>query len=284
MVCDRGSVRPENQDATLLRLPERVVQLPSAEPTERPQGGRSVLSFTAEDNGAPSGRPSDLLALVADGMGGPPGGAQASQIIARTVEEVLAHVQEFEPPVFMHGLVERCNQSILREAHARGLIGMGSTLTLVALSGAQAHLCHIGDSRCYRIRPGEGKLEQWSRDQNVASQLVEEGVLSVEEARNHPSSHALTQAVGLGKPLVPQLDSVPLSSGEEIFMLCSDGLLRVVEDVEILAAFTRQRPADSGESASLQAAAEHLLDLANRRGSPDNVTILALRLQPRDEG
>ncbi len=200
MACDRGTVRPENQDATLLWVAGRAEVLPAEEGSAPVRGDAVALEVDADGEGSGDLR---LMALVADGMGGPPGGGQASQVIVKTVAGALPGGPIADVPPFLSGLVESANQAVFELAQRHGLVGMGSTCTMVVFSGAQMHLCHVGDSRCYRIRPHTGSMEPWSRDQNVAAELVEQGVLTTEEARHHRSSHTLTQAVGLalaGKP------------------------------------------------------------------------------------
>jgi protein phosphatase len=286
MVCDRGTVRTENQDAAFLRLPAQVVRLPANGSWRELRGGRTVIPSADDFDDAADRAAPDLLALVADGMGGPPGGAQASQIIQGIVADELSGAQFADASAYLSELIERCDQAVYAEAEAHDLHGMGSTCTILMFAGARIHLCHVGDSRCYRIRPAQESMEQWSRDHNVAAHLVDEGVLTPEEARTHRASHALTQAVGLGKELTPQLGDIAMPSVEEVFLLCTDGLLRVVEEREVLQAFVRAcHESASGAPAGktyVQATVEQLLELANRRGSPDNVSLLALCLRPAD--
>jgi len=198
MMCDRGTLRPENQDATLMWASGPAVTLPTADTGRDAVSGSAVLSGDAQDHSTRL-----VVAAVADGMGGPPGGAQASQVIVQTIKAGLPTSPVPDPRAFLNALLEDSNSAVFELAHRHGLVGMGSTCTLLMLQEGQAHLCHVGDSRCYRIRLGAGRLEQWSRDQNVAAELVAQGVLTADEARHHRSSHTLTQAVGLGKPLDP---------------------------------------------------------------------------------
>jgi PPM family protein phosphatase len=283
MMCDRGTLRPENQDATLMWASGPAVTLPTADTGRDAVSGSAVLSGDAQDHSTRL-----VVAAVADGMGGPPGGAQASQVIVQTIKAGLPTSPVPDPRAFLNALLEDSNSAVFELAHRHGLVGMGSTCTLLMLQEGQAHLCHVGDSRCYRIRLGAGRLEQWSRDQNVAAELVAQGVLTADEARHHRSSHTLTQAVGLGKPLDPHCDSVTLAAEEEeLFLLCSDGLLRVYGDEEIERLLLdrivpgERSPAGTPDAeAQLTGAVRDLVSLANRRGSPDNISVILLRLQP----
>ncbi len=281
MMCDRGTLRPENQDATLIWASGPALALPSADTAREAGSGSAVLSGVGECGAA---RP--VLAVVADGMGGPPGGAQASQVIVQTILERLPAAPVPDPPAFLADLLEASNRAVYEQAQRHGLVGMGSTCTMLMLQNGLAHLCHVGDSRCYRIRSGDRHVEQWSRDQNVAAELVDQGVLTPEEARHHRASHTLTQAVGLGKPLEPQRGSAALAlHEEELFLLCSDGLLRVFGDEEIarvvLERIAAEPPPRAGAAeAQVTGAVRDLVALGNRRGSPDNISVVLLRLRP----
>ncbi len=278
MMCDRGTMRSENQDATLMIAGGTIVTLPAADRARDATGGSAAFSVGPGSAGCP------VLAAVADGMGGPPGGAQASQVIVRTIADRLPSTAVDDPLLFLRGLLEESDRAVFALAERHGLTGMGSTCTLLMLQDGHAHLCHVGDSRCYRIRPAEGMMSQWSRDQNVAAEMVQQGLLSADEARHHRASHTLTQAVGLGKTLEPHCDSAALTpDGQEVFLLCSDGLLRVFGDDEILALVRDRVVAPNAKisgASDLITIARDLVGLANRRGSPDNISVVLLRLSP----
>jgi len=276
IACDRGTIRRENQDAALLWCPGETVRLPLPHSTDNLRGGSVTLPVLPPPEVEEAPR---LFALVADGMGGPPGGAQASQIIADTAAAAIEGAETLQPAPFLLDVLGAGNDAVFTEASTLGLEGMGSTCTMILMAGERIYLNHIGDSRCYHMRPQDGSMESWSQDQNVAAELVNQGVLTPEEARNHRSSHTLTQAVGLGRALSPQEEVCDLDAPEEIFLMCSDGLLRVVDDGEVLR-HVLQRSEDAGKAGipAMRALAGEMLDLANRRGSPDNVTVLALRL------
>ncbi|MCK4304506.1 MAG: serine/threonine-protein phosphatase [Candidatus Eisenbacteria sp.] len=286
-ICDRGTTRPDNQDSVFVWLPDVALRLPDPDGSTGSACREATLPVHDNSNSARNTR-IDFLALVADGMGGPPGGAQASHQIIETVADAMEQAEATDPPAFLRDLLNKCDSDVFAWAGRLDLRGMGSTCTLLALAGTALHLCHVGDSRCYRISPAKGSIEQWSKDHNIAAQLVKGGVLTPEEARNHRASHALTQAVGLGQPLDPQIERSALIDEEEIFLLCSDGLLRVLNEREILEAFLqpvphrkdKERAAAAAVKNDMQVVAQQLLDLANERGSPDNVSAIAIRLRP----
>lgn len=278
MVCDRGRTRAENQDATLLWTAQTAYHYPASGPPADGDAQRCTLATCAADGDEGSAL---CAALVADGMGGQRGGDEASNLIVETVAGALRSMTQPPTAEFLGELCTESNRRVFERAKDRGLLGMGSTATLLCLAGSRLLLCHVGDSRCYRLNRAESTLRQWTVDQNIAAQLVAQGVLPPEKAMHHPSSHVLTQAVGLGKPLSPQISERELAAEDEIFLLCSDGLLRVVTEREIEQSLTfawTDPNRDQGDRPFLQQTAEDLLQLANERGSPDNVSVILLGL------
>ena len=282
MVCDRGRTRADNQDATLLWLPGHARLLPATDASDPPD--RRVALSTGESAGPASAR---CCAVVADGMGGQRGGDEASRLIVHSAGEQLPAVGTGDPLAGLARFLERVNDDVYAHARRRDMVGMGSTCTILCVVGGRAYLGHVGDSRCYVMPAAERTLRQWSEDQNVAGQLVRQGVLAPEMALAHPSSHVLTQAIGLGKPVEPQLSERALSEEDEIFLLTSDGLLRVVTEQEIeqaLCFYLDQSDPEGEDRRFLQQAAEELLALANERGSPDNVSIVLIGMRGPSAG
>lgn len=291
LVCDRGVRRPENQDAALFWSTEKKLRLPTDDDPPLVNGGSLIFSDDKIEKSSISKRCTpDIVAIIADGMGGGPAGARASQMIIDTA--CVAAEKKFPcvPEGWLESLIDQSDMSIFQEASAKGLVGMGSTCTALMIARGQVHLCHVGDSRCYRLPAPQNKLNQWTRDQNMAAKLVEEGSLAPEDAATHPGSHILIQAVGLGKSPEPQIEQTALTTEGEIYLLCSDGLIRVIDEREIVVSVVPYAEMDgtSGEESvggagakrPMQLAAEQLLALANRRESPDNVSILLLNIKP----
>ena len=211
-------------------------------------------AFYPEQDGGPADR---LLAAVADGMGGHAGGEVAS----RTA--VAAAVEADGPP---QGRVEAANLAVMAAVlDDPGLAGMGTTLTLAQFGpGGRLALGHVGDSRAYLLRGG--RLDQITIDDNMAQELVDQGEITKEEARNHPRSSWLTQALGFEDKLDVEASSIDLEAGDRL-MLCSDGLHGELPDGEMLSLLGSGAPSD---------AVWGLIEAANLAGGRDNITVVVV--------
>ncbi|HVM99744.1 MAG TPA: protein phosphatase 2C domain-containing protein [Caulobacteraceae bacterium] len=208
-------------------------------------------------------RGSEGFWTVADGMGGLADG----QFAARTVVEALA-----EAP--LSGDVERDAATVAEVIrHAGYLIfkesterqnHIGSTAVALLISGGRFATVWAGDSRLYLWR--DGQLTQVTRDHTQVQQLVDAGYMSPKEAAEHPMSHVLARAVGVQAEIETDMLVGEAREGD-LYLLCSDGLSRVVEDAEIAEELKGANPAEI---------AERLLALALKREAPDNVTILVV--------
>ncbi len=209
-------------------------------------------------------RPEARLWVVADGMGGHAAGDVASSMLTDTLASLEAGGSFTE-------FVDRVDDALIHvnrdiRGHADEYFGghtMGCTV-VVMLSAANVGVCMwAGDSRLYRLR--EGVLTQVSRDHDPLEELVERGVLTPEEADNHPDSSVITRAVGGQPELCLDCILFDIAPGD-VYLLCSDGLYREVERDEM-------RDVLLG-IASVQERAQGLLDLALERGARDNVSII----------
>jgi len=207
------------------------------------------------------------LFAVADGMGGHVGG----EIAARTAIDTLR--TEFGRAPTADGLVgavHQANLAVWEAGHADpSLRGMGTTLVAAALVGTEDGdrlvLANVGDSRAYRLHGRE--LAQLSIDHSVAEELVARGELSEEEAAVHPHRHILTRALGVAPDIDVDVWDVTPEEGDR-FLLCSDGLSNEVPAEQITDVLISARdPRD---------AAGTLVDLANRAGGNDNITVVVL--------
>jgi PPM family protein phosphatase len=208
------------------------------------------------------------VVAVADGVSSYAGGEVASQM---AVEIVLRAFGE-EPPELTAGArlyraVQQANIEIYDRAIAvPELRGMATTLTAVAIDGGELTGVHVGDSRLYLLRAGV--LTQLSKDHTAVADKVRFGLLTREQARTHPDKSVLTRS--MGRELIVSRDRIskPLEAGD-VLVLCSDGLHGVLADDELA------RLAADGDAAD---ACRALVDTANRRGTPDNVTAAVVRV------
>ena len=211
-------------------------------------------AFYPEQDGGAVDR---LLAAVADGMGGHTGGEVASRTAA-------ARAAEAEGPP--EARVEAANRAVMAAVlNDPGLAGMGTTLTLAEFGpGGLLALGHVGDSRAYLLRGG--RLDQLTTDHNMAQELVDQGEITKEEARTHPRSSWLTQALGFEDRLDVEAASIGLEAGDRL-LLCSDGLHGELPDGEILRLLGAGAPSD---------AVWGLIEAANLAGGRDNITVVVV--------
>ncbi|MFK7944428.1 MAG: PP2C family serine/threonine-protein phosphatase [Paracoccaceae bacterium] len=204
------------------------------------------------------------LWVVADGMGGYERGDYA----AAKVVELLGGVRTIWPTPKSLALdilsrLEDAHVDLLAEGErARGGV-VGSTVVCLAMYADHVLAIWCGDSRIYRLRRGDG-LRRITRDHTIVQELVDAGRLAAEEAESHPESHVLTRGLGVEGAFDPDFQQLELRRGDR-FILCSDGLPRVVGESYIAAIAER--------STNPALCTASLLERALQEGAPDNVTV-----------
>jgi protein phosphatase len=198
----------------------------------------------------------EVLAIVADGMGGHVAGEVASRIAINA-----AASSDLRPT----DRVAAGNRAIREEvARDPGLEGMGTTMTLLRVEDNTATIAHIGDSRAYLLRDGE--LRQVTEDHTVAAEYVAQGQLSPEEAASHPQRHMLLRTLGLTRFVDVDEVEVDLAPGDRI-LLCSDGLSEMVRDGAIGKILADGTPDE---------VVWNLVETANDAGGVDNITVVVV--------
>ena len=264
-----GKVRRENQDHFLLATLHRQMMvhgtsLPDSEWLQRPSQRLATIM------------------LVADGVGGGVGGGEASRLAAETVARYTrgamqcfhtagtANEHEFHAALSAAAL--EAHEVVRTEAEGRGEAigqpgarGFATTLTLAIAVWPWMYVVQVGDSRCYRY--WDGVLRQVTRDQTVAQELVDQGVLPRENASTSPLSNVLASAIG-GHEAKPETTVLDIPTGC-VVLLCSDGLTKHVHDTEIAEQIR-------GMTSSEQVC-RSLVDLALERGGTDNITVIVAR-------
>ncbi|MEX2502526.1 MAG: Stp1/IreP family PP2C-type Ser/Thr phosphatase [Trueperaceae bacterium] len=214
-----------------------------------------------------------VLLAVADGMGGAAAGEIASKLAIEALDDtVRRYVREREAGnqvVGLPSLLEKAIRLANRRVHGAALErrttkGMGTTLTCVAIEARTAHVGHVGDSRAWLVR--DDRIYQLTRDHSWVEEQIERGVLTEAEGRTHAWRNLITRALGTRPQVAPDTATVDLEPGD-VLLLATDGLHGVVEAEEILAEVRR--------TADRQTAVDSLVALANERGGPDNVTVVA---------
>ncbi|MBI3464105.1 MAG: serine/threonine-protein phosphatase [Planctomycetes bacterium] len=206
--------------------------------------------------------------VVADGMGAHAVGELASKLAVDSIPHTYNKLVQLPHAQAIVKSFQDANALIYHRGSAnRDFQGMGTTTTALVLLPEGALIGHVGDSRAYRMR--DGRIEQLSFDHSLAWELVRRRQLTLEQARVIVPNNVITRS--LGPEAEVQVDvggPYPVRHGD-VFLLCSDGLSNQVEDAEI-GVLARYLPA--------QEACQYLVDLANLRGGPDNITLIIVRL------
>ena len=198
---------------------------------------------------------------VADGMGGHKGGEVAS---TSARDDLLRELEGKTPSVAaLSGAIEEVNRQIYhQQEHDDALTGMGTTLSVLWMSDNFVYIGHVGDSRVYLLRDGEFK--QMTLDHSLVEQLVREGVLTEEEAQNHPMRNIITRAIGTDESVEVDVVVEERRKGD-LWLACSDGLHGLVDDRQMRDALRQYAP---------EKAADVLLKAALDAGGRDNVTLV----------
>lgn len=210
---------------------------------------------------------SGLLAVVADGMGGHNTGEVASQKAIAIISRELA-ANWTHPPIAIAKAVQAANLDIYHYAHEHPEHqGMGTTLTIVLIDDQVGLVGHIGDSRAYLIR--EGAIQQLTQDHSWVADRVRQGVLTEDEAKRHRWRNVITNALGALPEIKLDINHFEVRSGDRL-LLCSDGISMLLSDPQLLEVVSRHPPEE---------AVSRLMQLANDRGSPDNLSAIALYVE-----
>jgi PPM family protein phosphatase len=237
-MSDRGQVREINEDAVHFESP---------------------TSLEAQTRG--------VVCALADGMGGYAAGDVASRLAVETIrDQYYANPSAYIVEALCEA-VEAANQDIWQHAqHSPENSGMGCTLTASIIMDGDLVVGHVGDSRAYLVR-GQG-ITQITEDHSWVAEQVARGSLTLEQANQHPRRNVILRALGAAPSVDAALYQERVRRGD-VVVLCSDGLSTVVSDEEIGRMVRDCPPAQ---------AVRRLVDLANKRGAPDNVTVAVLRL------
>jgi PPM family protein phosphatase len=215
------------------------------------------------------------LFIVADGMGGHAAGEVASAMAVQTVERELANVRDLDNRATgdrVKDALKKANRTI----HDRTITevdkqGMGTTASVLLMSGQRYLIGQVGDSRVYMLR--DGALQQITKDHSYVQEQVDAGFLTPEQARYHPYSNVITRCVGASPDVEPDLYQGEVRVGD-LFLVASDGLTGMVDDRRLqMLLMSRAEPERKVHS---------LISEANGRGGLDNITAIIVQVVADD--
>lgn len=208
------------------------------------------------------------LYLVADGMGAHAAGELASRIAAESTPHLYVHSQDLPPHAALKQAILQTNAKIHDRGEAnRDFHGMGTTCSVLLLTRQGALLGHVGDSRVYRLRGGA--LEQLTFDHSLAWEMRATGRMSDSEVESAIPKNIITRSLGPSDTVQVDLEGPFEVQQDDLFLLCSDGLSGQVSDAELGAVLQSLPPEEAAQS---------LVDIANLRGGPDNITLILARV------
>ena len=210
-----------------------------------------------------------LFAVVCDGMGGANGGNVASQTAVKLISEYV--IQSYTPRMDSLGVermlkraIENSNLEVFEMAKtSKELEGMGTTAVVVFVKDGTAVIAHVGDSRAYLVN---NELTQITKDHSVVQNLLENGQITLEDAKNHPNKNVITRALGAEENVMVDISELPLEENDSL-LLCTDGLSGLIDGEEIFKVL---------KETEASAAPQELVDLANKAGGTDNITVVIL--------
>ena len=209
-----------------------------------------------------------LLLAVADGMGGAAKGEEASKIALNALTKTI--IPELFGPLSFTELLENgiknANQEILNYTVKNPeSTGMGTTTVCAVVKGNNIHLANVGDSRAYVISNDE--IRRVTKDHSYVQALIDEGQITEEEAREHPQKNVITKAVGIMESVEPDTMKLTLDTDESL-LLCCDGVIAHLTDEDIHKIICNTNDP--------QNACQQIVDLANKRGGSDNISLIIL--------
>ncbi len=229
-----------------------------------------------EDNYYADATPHRGLFIVADGMGGHAAGEVASEMAVQIVTNELSAIHDLSSDGAA-GIVMRALRSANGAIYERTLAevdkqGMGTTASVLILSGSRYLIGQVGDSRVYLLR--DGGLRQVTKDHSYVQEQVDAGYLTPEQARYHPYSNVITRCVGASDNVEPDSYGGEVKRGD-VFLVASDGLTGMVDDRRLQQLLL----ARSGPGRIV----DSLIAEANGRGGLDNITAIVIHVASVDD-
>ena len=210
--------------------------------------------------------------MLADGMGGYKGGEIASNLAIQSAKNYILNNFKDIPKdresiiQLLASSIEYANMVVFEKSKEnKELQNMGTTIEIVLIYGNKAFIGHVGDSRIYRIR--KSFIRKLTQDHSYVQKLVKDGTITQEEAKHHPQKNMLMKALGCNAFVEPDI----LVRGflkDDIYIMCSDGLSNLVEQEEMYDIVIKE---------NIEQAPKEFVELANKRGGYDNITVAVIK-------
>lgn len=210
------------------------------------------------------------FAVVCDGMGGAAGGNIASALAVQVISNKInasyhSKMRDGSIKNMLESALSAANIEVFDMAKEKPeLRGMGTTVVCAVIKDEQAIIAHAGDSRAYVLN-AQG-LQQVTTDHSMVQDLLSNGRITADEARNHPNKNIITRAIGVDDEIEIDFDQIDFTDGE-VLILCTDGLSNYVSDDEMIREIT---------DGKYYAYADRLVQRANNNGGGDNITVVAI--------
>jgi protein phosphatase len=239
----------------------------------------AVIAYRLEDERSTPA----VMAVVSDGVGGHRAGEVAAEIVVQTIQQTIARNNGLQPLQALREAIQQASQAVYAQAQAENSQrGMAATCACALVIENRLFVAWVGDSRIYLV--SGDSIRQLTTDHTWIQEALDAGMLTAEEARNHPNTHVIRRYLGSPQPVDVDMrlrlspnetneqslsnQGYELQPGDQV-ILCSDGLSDLVSEQEIL-------PLVKGQSQ--EEALQSLTNLANQRGGHDNITIVALQM------
>lgn len=221
------------------------------------------------------------LFVIADGMGGHKGGEIASSMTVEIVPEVVRQAQsssDWNPKKTISQAIEKANREIFkRSSQDPHLQGMGTTTTALLFKGRKLTIGHVGDSRCYFVRL-PGAIWQATRDHSLVQEKLRAGLITRADIKTDRMRNVITRSVGFEGQVNVETYEMETHPGD-IFVICSDGLSGLIDDLDLLRLVERNLGGASASSSNAtQTAVDQLIEAANANGGDDNISTIVVQV------
>lgn len=208
-----------------------------------------------------------ILAIVCDGLGGNNAGEVASQLSVDVIYDIFSKSSQSDYLERIKSSFLEANKAVFeKSASDSDLNGMSTTAEALFIKDNKAYWGHIGDSRIYLFT--NNRLEQLTKDHSLVQKMIDDGILSSEEAFLHPNRNVITRAIGDSGMIEIDLDKLEVNPKDEIFFfVCTDGVTCVIEDKELEEIFMLS---------DIHIISRRISSIVEERGAPDNYSFVII--------